>query len=165
MFIKDSSSNFNFFADFVYATNGYNKIVQDEQELISTYKNKEIVQQQIAELTNTILQEKIAFQIQQTVCSKYQLSKFYSSVIDLMKDNNRSDILVDKIFDKTATLNSIFMHHGNDSIPFIKEAYPHEPEDWYGVILEMLTEKGKLNGALVEDTMWALLVEGDRYDL
>ena len=166
MFIKDSSSYFNCFADFVYATNGYNKLVQDEQELSASYQNKDIVQHQIAELSKTILQEKIAFQIQQTACSNYQLSKFYSSVIDLMKDNNKPDVLVDKIFDKTATLNSIFMLHGKDSIPFIKEAYPHEPEDWYEVILNMLIDKnGKLNGALVEDEMWALLVEGDRYDL
>jgi hypothetical protein len=166
MFIRDSSMHFNYFAEFVYAASGYNKIVRDEKELGLMYPSADAVQQQIAQIDLAIHQQKITFQIQEMVCSKYELSKFYSSKIDLLNDNNKDDILVDKIFDKTATLNSIYAIHGANSGSYIKQAYPNEPAEWHDSILEILKDKnGKLTGALVEDSMWALLVDANSYDL
>lgn len=166
MFIRDSSMHFNYFAEFVYAATGYNKIVRDEEELLQMYPSPDAVQQQITQIDLAIHQQKITFQTQEMVCSKYELSKFYSSKIDLLNDNNKDDILVDKIFDKTATLNSIYAIHGANSGSYIKQAYPNESEEWHNSILEILKAKnGKLTGALVEDSMWALLVDANSYDL
>jgi len=166
MYVRDSSLHFNYFAEFVYAATGHNKIVRDEKELVQMYPSVVAVQQQIDELDLAIYQQKITFQTQEMVCSKYELSKFYSSKIDLLNDNNKHDILVDKIFDKTATLNSIYAIHGDNSGSYIKQAYPNEPVEWHNAILEVLKEKnGKLKGALVEDSMWALLVDANNYDL
>lgn len=166
MFIRDSSMHFNYFAEFVYAATGYNKIVREEAELFQMYPSPDAVQQQIAQIDLAIHQQKITFQTQEMVCSKYELSKFYSSKIDLLNDNNKDDILVDKIFDKTATLNSIYAIHGANSGDYIKQAYPNESEEWHDSILQILIQKnGKLTGALLEDSMWALLVDANTYDL
>jgi hypothetical protein len=166
MFIRDSSMHFNYFAEFVYAATGYNKIVHDEAELFQMYPSADAVQQQIAQIDLAIYQQKITFQTQEMVCSKYELSKFYSNKIDLLNDNNKDDIRVDKIFDKTATLNSIYAIHGANSGSYIKQAYPNEPAEWHDSILEILLDKnGKLTGASVEDSMWALLVDANSYDL
>lgn len=166
MYVIDSNEHFNYFAEYVYATNGYYKIVEDERNLTRSYPDIEFVESLIQETNVALNREMIKYRLQHSRCLDYNLSKFYTSFNKLEEDNNRDDILVDRLFDKTSTLNAIYSKNGENSLQKIKEVYPYEKDQWYTDILESLKLKnGKLSGAYVVNGMWALLVDRDKYDL
>jgi len=166
MFVKDSCEHFNYFAEYVYATNGYSNIIENENKLLSHYPDIGFVKELIAENTIALNREMLKYKLQHNKCLDYNLSKFYSNFSKLIEDNDREDIVVDKIFDKTSTLNVIYAKNGENSLTKIKEVYPYETDEWYTNILERLQEQnGKLRGSYVVNGMWALLVDNDKYDI
>ena len=166
MFVKDSCEHYNYFAEYVYATNGYYKIMENENKLLSIYPDIDYVKDLITENTTALNREMLKYKLQHNKCLDYNLSKFYSNFSKLMEDNDRDNVLVDKIFDKTSTLNAIFAKNGKNSLAKIKEVYPYETDEWYITILQLLIDQnGKLSGSYVVDGMWALLVDNDKYDI
>jgi hypothetical protein len=164
MFVKDSNEYFNYFADYVFATNGFYKIVTDEENLKKEYPSKKDVEEMISTARAALNREMVSYRLQHSKCLDYRISKFYSSMGQLLSENDK-DILVDKVFDKTATINSIYKKYGVNGLTHIKLEYPHETDEWYMGIMEVLNTQGQLTGARVTDGMWALLVDGERYSL
>ena len=166
MYVKDSSEHFNYFAEYVYATNGFYKILDNERTLLTKYPDIDYVKSLLETASISLNTELLKYKLQHSRCLDYNLSKFYSNFNKLIEDNDRPNILVDKLFDKTSTINAIFAKNGENSLIKIKEVYPFETDEWYSNIIEALKQNnGKLNGAFVEDGMFALLVDNEKYDI
>jgi len=166
MFVKDSSEYFNYFAEYVYATNGFYQILENETKLLRKYADLDDVKSLLESASISLHTELLKYRLQHSRCLDYHLSKFYSKYNKLIEDNDRDDVLVDKIFDKTSTLNSIYAKYGENSLIKIKEVYPYETDEWYSNIIELLKSKaGKLSGSYVVNGMFALLVDNDKYDI
>jgi len=166
MFVKDSSEYFNYFAEYVYATNGFYQILENETKLLRQYSDIDNVKVLMEDVSISLQRELLKYKLEHSRCQDYHLSKFYSNYNKLIDDNDKTDVIVDKIFDKTSTLNSIYAKYKENSLAKIKEVYPYETEDWYEEMIEGLKNKnGHLIGAYVVDGMFALLVDNDKYNI